>query len=72
MGSGGMIVIDQDSCMVDIAKFSLNFTAKRILRQMHTLPGKVQSECSIYSIKITEGNGEMYDIENLERLGQYD
>ncbi len=38
MGSGGMIVIDEDTCMVDIAKFFLEFTQERVLRQVHAVP----------------------------------
>ena len=38
MGSGGLIVMDEDTCMVDIAKFFLEFTVDEILRQVHALP----------------------------------
>ncbi len=37
MGSGGLIVMDEDDCMVDIAKFFLNFTVRRIVRQMYAV-----------------------------------
>jgi NADH:ubiquinone oxidoreductase subunit F (NADH-binding) len=37
MGSGGMIVMDQDTCMVDIARYFLDFTA-RVLRQVRRPP----------------------------------
>lgn len=40
MGSGGMIVMDEDNCMVDIAKFFLEFHSGRVLRQMHALPNR--------------------------------
>jgi hypothetical protein len=69
MGSGGMIVMDEDNCMVDIAKFFLEFTVDESCgkcppcrigtRRMHEM-----------LTKITEGRGEPGDIEKLERLAQ--
>ena len=38
MGSGGMIVMDEDNCMVDVAKYFTNFLVSRILRQVRSLP----------------------------------
>ena len=38
MGSGGMIVLDEDDCMVDIAKFFIDLLAGRVVRQVHALP----------------------------------
>ena len=38
MGSGGMVVMDQDNCMVDVARYFTEFTTSRILREMHALP----------------------------------
>ncbi len=68
MGSGGLIVMDEDNCMVDIAKFYLDFT-------MEESCGKC-SPCRIgttrlYQIldKITKGHGTMEDITMLEQLG---
>lgn len=68
MGSGGMIVMDEDDCMVAMAKFYLDFTV-----------GESCGKCSpcrignkrLYEIleKITQGKGEMEDIENLKNLG---
>lgn len=67
MGSGGMIVMDEDNCMVDVAKFFLEFVS-------HESCGKC-SPCRIGSkrlleilTKITEGKGTMKDIETLEKL----
>ncbi|MGD0573323.1 MAG: NADH-quinone oxidoreductase subunit NuoF [Sedimentisphaerales bacterium] len=68
MGSGGMIVIDQDSCMVDIAKFFLEFTQNESCGKCTPCREGTKRMLDIL-IKITEGKGEMYDIENLERLG---
>ncbi len=67
MGSGGMIVMDEDNCMVDVAKFFLEFVS-------HESCGKC-SPCRIGTkrlleilTKITEGKGTIEDIDNLERL----
>ena len=42
MGSGGLIVMDEDTCMVDIAQFLLGLHRGRILRKMYSLPGRHQ------------------------------
>ena len=39
MGSGGLIVMDTSSCMVDVARFFMEFCRGRIVRQMYSLPG---------------------------------
>ena len=38
MGSGGMIVMDEDTCMVDVARYFLNFLTQEFLREMFALP----------------------------------
>jgi len=38
MGSGGLVVMDEDTCMVDVAKFFYGFHSTRKLRQMYSLP----------------------------------
>ena len=70
MGSGGLIVMDEDNCMVDIAKFFLDFTVDESC-------GKC-SPCRIGTMrmleileKITEGKGTLEDIDKLEELGEY-
>ena len=70
MGSGGLIVMDEDTCMVDIAKFFLEFTVDESC-------GKC-APCRIGTVrlleilnKITEGNGEMEDLDKLEELANY-
>ena len=70
MGSGGLIVMDEDTCMVDIAKFFLNFTVDESC-------GKC-SPCRIGTMrmkeileKITEGKGTLEDIDKLEELAAY-
>jgi len=69
MGSGGLIVMDASSCMLDIAKFFLNFTQAESC-------GKC-TFCRIGTLRmlevlqrITEGNGKEGDIELLEELAQ--
>ncbi|RTZ97453.1 MAG: NADH-quinone oxidoreductase subunit F [Deltaproteobacteria bacterium] len=69
MGSGGMIVMDEDTCMVDVARYFINFLTdescgkcvpcREGLRQMH----KILTD-------ITEGNGKEGDIERLEQLAE--
>ncbi|MBQ4350287.1 MAG: 4Fe-4S binding protein, partial [Clostridia bacterium] len=70
MGSGGLIIMDEDTCMVDIAKFFLEFTVDESC-------GKC-SPCRIGTVrlleilnKITDGNGEMEDLDKLEELANY-
>ncbi|MBE9514070.1 MAG: NADH-quinone oxidoreductase subunit NuoF [Chloroflexi bacterium] len=69
MGSGGMIVMDEDTCMVDVARYFINFLTdescgkclpcREGLRQMHKI-----------LTNITEGKGEEGDIELLEELSE--
>ncbi len=70
MGSGGLIVMDEDTCMVDLAKFFLEFTVDESC-------GKC-APCRIGTVrmleilnKITDGNGEMEDLDKLEELANY-
>ncbi len=67
MGSGGMIVMDEDNCMVNIAKFYLDFTQDESCGRC--TPCRVGTK-RIYEIleKITEGKGEMEDLTNLKEL----
>ncbi len=69
MGSGGMIVMDEDTCMVDVARYFINFLTdescgkcvpcREGLRQMHKI-----------LTNITEGKGKAGDIELLEQLSE--
>ena len=68
MGSGGMIVIDEDSCMVDIAKFFLEFTQDESCGKCTPCREGTKRMYEILT-RITEGNGQPGDIEKLERLG---
>ncbi len=44
MGSGSMIIIDEDTCIVDLARFFLTFTQARVLRQVHPLPHRHEAD----------------------------
>lgn len=68
MGSGGMIVIDEDSCMVNIAKFFLGFTQNESCGKCTPCREGTKRMLEILT-RITEGKGEEGDIEKLERLG---
>ncbi len=68
MGSGGMIVIDEDSCMVDIAKFFLEFTQSESCGKCTPCREGTKRMFEILT-RITEGKGCEGDIEKLERLG---
>ncbi|MBQ7096740.1 MAG: NADH-quinone oxidoreductase subunit NuoF [Clostridia bacterium] len=67
MGSGGLIVMDEDNCMVDIAKFFLEFTVDESCGKC--TPCRVGTK-RLYEIleKITSGNGTMEDLDRMEEL----
>ena len=67
MGSGGMIVMDEDTCMVDIAKFFLEFTVEESCGKC--APCRIGTRRMLEILeKITEGNGTLKDVDDLERL----
>ncbi|MDD3654072.1 MAG: NADH-quinone oxidoreductase subunit NuoF [Desulfotomaculaceae bacterium] len=67
MGSGGMIVMSEDNCMVDLARFYLEFTQDESCGRC--TPCRVGTKRMLEIIKrITEGQGEMEDLELLEEL----
>lgn len=69
MGSGGMVVMDEDNCMVDVAKFFLSFTQSESCGKCP--PCRIGTYQMLQILeKITSGNGEEGDIERLERLGE--
>ncbi len=68
MGSGGMIVIDEDACMVDIAKFFLEFTQNESCGKCTPCREGTKRMYEILT-RITESKGQEGDIEKLERLG---
>lgn len=69
MGSGGMIVMDEDNCMVDIAKFYLEFTVDESCGKC--TPCRVGNKRLLELLtKITEGKAEEGDVQKLEALAQ--
>ena len=70
MGSGGLIVMDEDTCMVDIAKFFLEFTVDESCGKC--VPCRVGTVRLLELLnKITSGNGELEDLDRLEELCNY-
>ncbi len=70
MGSGGLIVMDEDTCMVDIAKFFLEFTVDESCGKC--TPCRVGTKRLLEMLeKITSGKGTMEDIDKLEELCYY-
>lgn len=67
MGSGGMIVMDEETCMVDVAKFFLDFTQSESCGKCTPCREGTKIMLSILE-KITSGKGEDGDMEKLERL----
>jgi NADH:ubiquinone oxidoreductase subunit F (NADH-binding)/(2Fe-2S) ferredoxin len=68
MGSGGLIVMDETSCMVDVAKFFLKFTVDESCGKCTPCREGTRQMLNILE-KITSGNGTMEDIDRLEKLG---
>jgi NADP-reducing hydrogenase subunit HndC len=67
MGSGGLIVMDEDNCMVDIAKFFLEFTVDESCGKC--APCRIGTKRLLEILeKITSGNGEMEDLDLLKEL----
>lgn len=67
MGSGGLIIMDEDTCMVDIAKFFLEFTVEESCGKC--TPCRIGTR-RLYQLleKITSGNGEYEDLNKIEEL----
>ena len=67
MGSGGLIVMDEDNCMVDIAKFFLEFTVDESCGKC--APCRIGTKRLLEILnKITSGKGTMEDIDKMEEL----
>ena len=67
MGSGGLIVMDETTCMVDIAKFFLEFTVEESCGKC--TPCRVGTKRLLELLeKITSGNGELADLDKIEKL----
>ncbi len=67
MGSGGMIVMDETSCMVSVAKFYLDFTVEESCGKCSPCRIGNKRLCEILE-KITSGNGTMQDLDELRNL----
>jgi NADH-quinone oxidoreductase subunit F/NADP-reducing hydrogenase subunit HndC len=67
MGSGGMIVLDEDNCMVDIARFFLDFTVDESCGKCTPCREGTKRMLEMLE-RITSGQGEEGDIEKLEKL----
>ena len=70
MGSGGLIVMDEDTCMVDIAKFYLEFTADESCGKCN--PCRIGTKRLLEILtRITEGKGRPEDIRSIRDLAEY-
>jgi NADP-reducing hydrogenase subunit HndC len=70
MGSGGLIVMDEDTCMVDIAKFFLEFTVEESCGKC--APCRIGTKRLLELLdKITSGNGELEDLDRIEELARF-
>ncbi len=69
MGSGGMVVLDEDTCMVDVARYFLDFTEKESCGKC--VPCRLGTKQMLTILQdIVEGRGRPEDIETLEALGK--
>jgi len=69
MGSGGMIIMDEDNCMVDVARFYLDFTVDESCGKCTPCREGTKLMLDILN-RICEGKGTLDDIDELERLGE--
>ncbi len=70
MGSGGLIVMDEDTCMVDVARFFIEFVQEESCGKCS--PCRVGTKRMLEILtRICDGDGKMEDIEQLEQLGQF-
>ncbi|MFA5468561.1 MAG: NADH-quinone oxidoreductase subunit NuoF [Sphaerochaetaceae bacterium] len=69
MGSGGMIVMDEDDCIVDVAKFYLNFTVDESCGKCAPCRIGGRSLANLLD-KITKGNGELKDLDQMLEIGE--
>ena len=70
MGSGGLIVMDEDNCMVDIAKFYLEFTADESCGKC--TPCRIGTKRMLELLtKITDGKGEEQDLEKIKEIAEH-
>ncbi len=70
MGSGGLIVMDDETCMVDVARFFIEFVQEESCGKC--VPCRVGTKRMLEILdRICEGRGEMEDLDRLEKLGRY-
>lgn len=70
MGSGGLIIMDEDTCMVDISKFYLEFTVDESCGKC--TPCRIGTRRLLQFLeKITSGHGELEDLEKIDELAQH-
>ncbi len=70
MGSGGMIILDEDTCMVDISKFYLEFTADESCGKCN--PCRIGTKRLLELLtKITKGQGEPEDLDKIKELAEH-
>jgi len=70
VGSGGMVVVDDETCMVDLARFFLDFTQKESCGKC--VPCRLGTKRMLETLdRIIDGDGREGDIEMLEELGHY-
>jgi NADH:ubiquinone oxidoreductase subunit F (NADH-binding)/NADH:ubiquinone oxidoreductase subunit E/NAD-dependent dihydropyrimidine dehydrogenase PreA subunit len=70
MGSGGMVVLDDSDCIVDVAKYFLTFTHKQSCGKCTFCRVGTKQMLDILT-RLSEGKAELQEIDELERLGQY-
>ncbi len=69
MGSGGLIVMDQDTCVVDVARFFIDFVQKESCGKC--VPCRIGTKRMLEILtRISDGAGELADIDRLIQLGQ--
>jgi len=70
MGSGGLIVMDEDTCMVDMARFFIDFCLEESCGKCTPCREGTRRMLEILN-RITQGKGKLEDLDELEELGEY-
>ena len=70
IGSGGLVVMDENTCMVDVAKFFMGFTQRESCGKCGPCRSGTKRMLEILQ-KITEGKGEMEDLDKLEETAKF-
>ncbi len=70
VGSGGLVVMDEGTCMVDVAKFFMGFTQRESCGKCG--PCRIGTKRMLETLeKITDGKGELSDLDKLEEIGNF-